>query len=258
MKIIHYPRVSSLRQAKEGDSIESQIKRLERHSKNNNDEVVDTYTDAGKSASISDDNMKIKFTNGKFIIGLDLNKRPGMKRILEEVQTDKWEGIKFVKWDRFSRNSILSKILQIYLERYGKKLIPIEDSTDPLMVEIRGALSQEEVRKMTERVRNTRLLRFEKGMMVGRCPFGYRLDKRKKTIVIDKKEADIVQDAFLMRSKGQGYREICNKHKISPQSYYNIIKNKVYIGIIEFEGKTKRGGHQPIIDEELFNKCQLK
>lgn len=254
VKVILYPRVSSKKQAEKGDSIEAQTNRLKEHSKDNNEEVVGIYTDAGKSASISEDKMTINFKNGKFIIGIDLSKRPAMRRLIEEAPSEKFEGIKFTKWDRFSRNSILSKILQIYFNRHNKILIPTDDSHDPLMVEIKGVLGEEEVRTMKQRVRTTRLLRFEKGVMAARAPIGYRLNDAKKIMEVDEWRAKMVREIFRMTSEGKGYREICKKMKIKPQTYYNIIRNKVYIGLIEFEGKIKKGTHPHLISLETFQK----
>jgi len=254
MRVIHYPRVSSSRQAKLGDSIDAQINNLNKHSKENNDEVVGIYTDAGKSASISDDKMDIEFKNDKLIIKIDLKKRVGLTKGLNEIQQDKWDGIKFVKWDRLSRNNIVSKILQIYLARHKKKLIPTDDSTDPLMIEIRGVLSEEEIRKMKERVRQTRLQRFERGVPVARPPFGYRLNKKKKIMEIDKKKSEIVKKIFKMALEGIDYKIICKEVGLAPQQYYNIIGNKVYAGIVEFEGKIKRGIHSALVGISDFKK----
>jgi len=255
------PRVSSLRQAKEGDSVSTQEKNLRKNSKRENHEIVGVYTDAGKSASISDDKIEIDFRGGKFIINLDLNKRAGLKRALEEIDKDLWDNVKFTKWDRLSRNSILSKILQIYFKRHEKKLIPIDDSNEPLLIDIKGSLNEEEVKKLAGRVRDVRQMRFEKGMFPARSPFAYRpLIKDKKVIgfKIYPKEAEIVRDVFLMASEGHSYKEICQKHKLKPQQYYNIIKNRVYCGYVNFEGQEKKGIHEAIISEEVFKKVNEK
>jgi len=255
-RAILLPRVSSLRQAKQGDSVSSQEEKLIKHSKDNGDKVVGIYTDAGKSASISDDKIDITFRDGRFIIGLNLNKRAGLKRALDEIDKDLWDLAKFTKWDRLSRNSILSKILQIYFERNGKKLIPIEDSNDPLMVDIKGALGEEEINRMKDRVRETRLYRFDKGIMVGRMPVGYVLKNKK--ILLDKKKAPMVKEIFNLTLEGVDYKQICAKFGLKPQSYYNILKNKVYTGIIEFEGNERKGTHPILISEELFKQANEK
>jgi len=256
MRVILLPRVSSLKQARQGDSVDTQINRLKQHSKDKGDEIVGTYTDAGKSASISDDKMNIKFIDGKFIIGLDLNKRVGLKKALSEIDKDLWEGAKFTKWDRLSRNNILSKILQIYFERNNKKLIPIDDSNDPLLVNIKGVLGEDEINKMKDRVRDVRLNRFESGLFPARSPYGYKpifKDKRIVGFKLNKKESLIVKAIFEKTAKGIGYKEICKEYKLKPQSYYNILKNKIYIGIVSFEGVEKKGNYFPIISKELFD-----
>src|SRR3990167_347447 len=252
MRVILYPRVSSQKQVKEWDSIDAQTERLKKFSKEKGYEIVDIYTDAGKSASISDDKFEINIKDGKFSVGINLSKRPGFKKLIEEANNGKFEAIVFYKWDRFSRNMIFSKITQIYFNRHNISLIPSDDVTDPLMIEIKGVLGQEEIRKMKERVQSTRQYRFNQGIMVGRAPFGYKWDKKKKAMVIDEKKAGIVKDIFKMTVEGFGYKVICDKHKIKPQSYYNIISNKVYIGSIQFEGQERKGVHEAIINEKLF------
>jgi site-specific DNA recombinase len=256
MKVIIYPRVSSKKQAQHGDSIEAQEFRLRQFCEQNGHEIVDVYTDAGKSASICDDNISVDLRNGKFIVGIDLRKRPAFHKLIEESMSKKFEGIVFFKWDRFSRNNLVSKLAQIYFGRRGIALIPSDDAIDPLMVEIKGALGEEEIRKMKERVRQTRMLRFEKGIMVGRAPIGYRFNKINKTMEIDKRKAAVVKGVFQAVLDGKKYAEICDTFNIKPQSFYNIIRNDVYIGVLRFEGINKKGLHEPIVSKETFYKVQ--
>lgn len=261
MRVIHLPRVSSLKQARQGDSVETQIKRLNEHSISQEDDIVGVYTDAGKSASISDDNIGIRFIDGNFLIKLDLNKRLGLKKALEEIDKDLWDGAKFTKWDRLSRNNLLSKILQIYFERNNKKLIPVDDSNEPLLVDIKGVLNEEEGKKLAGRVRDVRLSRFERGMFPARSPFGYKPIIRDKKVIgfkIDKKKADIVRQAFDYVSSGKTIQETAKVLGMGFQSIKNIIRNRVYCGFVEFEGKTQKGTYEKIIGEEIYWKCQEK
>ena len=256
-----HPRVSSRKQLLQGDSVKIQEDKLVEHSKQNNDNVVGIHTDAGKSATISDENIEIWHKEGFIYAKINIKKRKGINEILDLLNDDDWNCLKITKWDRFSRNNLFSKLMQIYFERNNKKIIAIDDSSDPLMIEIKGVLSEEEIRKMKERVRDTRLSQFEKGIIVGRCPVGYlpifknKRDRRGITgIKIDPKKVSMIQDVFFLTSQGKSYKEICDKWKLKPQSYYNIIRNKIYIGIVEFEGNEKKGIHESIISEELFNK----
>lgn len=255
-KAIIYARVSSSSQL-EGNSIEAQISRLTQFCKEKGYEIADKYIDGGKSASIEEDKILINIKSSNINISLDLNKRPLFKKLLEEAGNHKFDAIVFWKWDRFSRNNIFSKLFQLYFKRFRIDLIPSDDSSDPLMIEIKNALSEEEIRKMKARVRQTRLYRFEQGMMVGRSPYGYEPVILKKKLVGFKpklKEAEIVKKVFEYTLEGKDYKKICSQFKIAPQQYYNIIRNPVYAGFILFEGKIKEGTHPKIIDIETFKK----
>lgn len=257
MRVKHYPRVSSLKQAKSGDSVEYQEKRLEEHSLENRDEVVEVLTDAGKSASISDDKIKVWHKEGFVYAKIDIRKRIGMNNILDSLKSDNWDTLKITKWDRFSRNSIFSQLMLIYFKENNKSIIAVDDSNEPLVKEIQGVLSQEEINKIKKRVQSARLTRFNNSIFPARSPFGYRPIKKQGKIVgfkIDKKEGEIVSDCFKMTYEGSSYKEICKKHKLKPQQYYNIIKNRAYCGYIQFEGEEKKGLHEPIISEELWRK----
>ena len=195
------------------------------------------------------------FNISNIAIKIDFSKRPAFKWLIENASKNIYDTIVFYKWDRFSRNSIFSKISKIYFSRYNIRLIPSDDSIEPLMIDIKGSLGEEEIRKMKERVRLVRQNRFEKGDMTAKAPVGYRLNKDTKKMQIDKVKAKIVLKAFEMTADAYSYKGICKELKLKPQSYYNIVRNKVYMGIIEFEGKERKGNHPSIITEELFYQC---
>jgi site-specific DNA recombinase len=260
MKVVLYPRVSSKKQLK-GESIDAQVSRLKKFCEDNNYEVVDIYSEEGKSASLKEDTTNLMANTKKFSIEFDLNQRPALKRIINDADAGKFSGIVFYKWDRWSRSVIFAKICKMYFDSKNIELIPSDDSRDPLASSIMQILGEEEIRKMKARVRETRILRFQKGMMTGRSPFGYMTIVRDKKVVGFKpktKEAEVVKDIFKMASEGIDYKEICSKHKIKPQQYYNIIKNKVYCGIVSFEGQEKQGIHEPLISKELFDSLQKR
>lgn len=259
IKVILYPRVSSISQLNSGDSIDSQIKRLTDFSNDRGYEIVDIYTDSGKSASIDEDSLKQELTEHIFINSFKLNKRPAFQKLLREAKTGKFDAIIFFKWDRYSRDIAFADLTTRYFNKYKIRLIPSDDSEDPFVSSIMGVINKQEIEKMKERIRLTRLNQFSKGIITGRCPIGYKpIFKNKKDrrgiicIVPDPKKMGMIQDIFFMTSQGKKYKEICDKHKLKPQSYYNIIKNKIYIGIVTFEGEEKKGNFKHIISEEVF------
>lgn len=255
MRVAIYPRVSSLQQAKAGDSIEAQTARLTSFCKEKGYEIVGVYTDAGKSASLDEDSIKIDFSGHRLKCEIPTQKRPGFEQLLSDAKEKKFDAIVFYKYDRFARSVLLSITSQIYFKSHGVQLIPTDDSSDTLVRDLMTVLNQQETRLKNERVRLVRQKRFEQGVMVGRAPFGYRFNKQKKLMEVDKRQAEIVRQVFQMTIEGKGYADICKETGLNPQSYYNIIRNKVYYGIVEFEGQAKMGVHQPIIDEEAFRKA---
>ncbi len=261
MRVKHYPRVSSKKQADKGDSVEFQDSRLKEDSKKEGDEVVAVITDAGKSASISDDKIEIRHKDGFVYAKIDIRKREGMNEILDTLTDDDWDALKITKWDRFSRNNIFSQLMLIYFRDNNKKIVAVDDSNDSLVRDILSVLGQSEIKKLVSRVRDVRKLRFKQGMFPARSPFGYKPIKRQDKIIgfkLHPKESKVVSDVFLMTEKGDSYKDICSKHKLKPQSYYNIIKNRIYCGYIEFEGVEKKGSHEAIVSEELWRKINDK
>lgn len=259
IRVILYPRVSSKRQAESGDSIPAQSSRLTEFCRERKYEIVDQYTDAGKSASFDEESLKQELSNDDFINSFKLSKRPAFARLLREAKSDKFNAIVFYKWDRFARDIAFADLATTYFNKFGIKLIPSDDSEDPFMSSLMAVINKKEIEKMKERVKSIRLMRFENGIFTSRACYGYEpIIKDKKVIGFKPKtkEANIVRQCFQMTSEGFGYKEICSKFKLNPQSYYNIIKNPVYCGYIEFEGKTKKGIHESIISEELFNKVK--
>lgn len=261
MRVILYPRVSSKKQLEQGDSIEAQINRLKKFAEENNYEVVDIYVDGGKSASIKEDDLKQRINNNIFSNNFNLNTRPGFKKLLEEAPIKKFDAVVFYKWDRYSRDIAFAELSLRYFSRYKIKLIPSDDSDDPFVSSIMRAMGSAEIKKMGERVRNVRLNQFQRGLPVGRVPLGYKaIFKNKKNkrgiekIIPDNKKAEMVRDIFERTAKSESYKKICADYKINPQTYYNILKNKVYVGIIQFEGQEKEGIHEPIISKELWEK----
>lgn len=256
-----YPRVSSKKQAEEGDSVDFQEQRLTSQAKLNNKKIVDIITDAGKSASISDDKIKIWHKDGYVYAKIDIKKRFGMNKILDSLSEDNWDELNVTKWDRFSRNDIFSQLMIIYFKDHNKEIVAIDDSNDNLIRGIMSVLGQEEIKKLKSRVRDVRLMRFEKGMFPARSPFGYNPIKKNKKVVgfkINEKEAKIIKECFNDCLNNIDYKVTCKRLGIYPQQYYNILKNRSYCGYVQFEGKEIKGTHKPIISEEIYNQAREK
>jgi site-specific DNA recombinase len=260
MKVVLYPRVSSKAQL-EGDSIDAQVLRLTNFCNSKGYEIIGTYTDAGKSASIDEDSITQNVSELYFTNSFKLSKRPGFKRLLQEAKEKKFDAIICYRWDRFSRDISFADLSVRYFKSYGIKIIPTDDSEDPFVSSIMQVVNKQEIDKMKARVRQTRLYRFEQGIMTGRSPFGYQPIIKDKKIIGFKpnpKQAEIVKTAFKLTTEGVDYKTICKQLKLAPQSYYNIIRNKVYAGVVIFEGIERNGCHEALISLEDYNKVNSK
>jgi len=259
-----YPRVSSDDQFKVGKSFPAQINRLTKFCKDNEIEIYKIYDqDGGRTAAIKEDSINIKVVEDELFLSFDLRKRPSFMQMLKDARKGLFNEIIVWKWDRFSRNAMFQKATIILFKRYGVKIIPTDDSKDPMTRDLLGVIAEQEPNKIRERVSSVFEDKFNKGLIIGNPPYGYKyIGKGKdKKIVIDSDKALVVKSAFEMTLEGVKWDKICSDLNLAKSTYFRMVKNPVYYGLIEFKGfnhvvKTKIGIHQPIISKELFDKVQ--
>lgn len=242
-------RVSSDEQVKHGLSLNNQETRVKEFGA----KKENIFTDEGKSASFKEEDYTFINNEEHFGILFIKKKRPNFGKMLSIIKPG--DEVIFTQWDRISRFTALQKIFQKYCQINNIELTPTDDTLDPLLTDIKGSMSEEEIKKLKHRIMAVRIDLFKKGIHPYRCPFGYKKNEKTKEIEINPKEAEIVKKVFEL-SLTKGYKEICQELNINPQTYYNIIKNDIYIGIIHLEKESKKGVHEPIISEELFNKIK--
>lgn len=167
---------------------------------------------------------------------------------------------------------------------FEKENIDTADMTDEMMITIMGGLAQEESVSISKNLKWSYQKRFEKGIVnVFSAPFGFKLNNG--ALIIDKIQAQIVEEIFDMFLNGIGYQrisEICqSKYKAYKDkfSYYGIryiLSNEKYIGDSVYQKtfttnnlpfkKLKNDGqlnkyhiqntHEAIISKEIFEKAQ--
>jgi len=259
-QIAIYVRVSSKESAKEGYSLEAQKQKLSAYAEIKEWDVYKIYEDAGIS--------------GKSIKG-----RKAFQEMMKDAYAKNFSGILIFKLDRAFRNTLDALKTLDTLKEIEVDLISISEQIDTttamgkMFFTIISSFAQMERELTAERMSLTLNKKFEDGIMVGKSPAGYKWSKTKKEMVVDEPMADIVKDIFKMTIEGKNYKEICEKYKgkikqkkkgkiiygnLKPQSYYNIIRNPVYIGVIEFNGVKKIGRHTKIIDYSTFKKVNPK
>jgi len=251
-RVALYIRVSSQEQKREGLSLDAQLRKLQQYCEFKGWEIFKIYKDEGLSAGTVD-------------------KRPNFKKMIEEAQSGKFSTILILKFDRAFRN-VRDAINNFFdLMDIGIDFVSITEEIDTTTPTGRfffvmiSALAQLEKDMTADRNKFISRDKFERGIIPTRMPFGYKAiykDKKKKKNVIgvriDPKESKIVRECFNLTILGYSYKEICKRLKLKPQQYYNIIKNKSYCGYISFGGQEKKGIHEPIVSEEVFNEINSK
>ncbi|HEY9177645.1 MAG TPA: recombinase family protein [Flavipsychrobacter sp.] len=260
-KVILYLRVSTEEQTK-GLSIRQQEAELMRHCQDKGWIVIDVIYEKGQSAKSFKRRSWAEFELG-------LNKR---------ISQNKPDILLVTKIDRFSRNAgetrrmvdlLKSKNIQLYTSMEG-----LYDFQDPSLYysnTINSASAEYENLIKARNVTSAMRQGLEEGRWMWRAPIGYKNDVVTKLIVPNEK-GHIVAKCFEKMATGlfsadQVRREAVNEGlKVAKSTFYNILKNPLYAGVItrhaytesgrEIPEKRVKGIHAPLISESTFYKVQ--
>ena len=180
-----YIRVSTAMQV-DGYSLDAQKDRLVKFAEFQGMEIIREYCDAGKS--------------GKSIIG-----RPQFQKMLQDVADDR-DGVSYIlvfKLSRFGRNAadVLNSLQ--YIQDYGVNLICVEDGIDSskdsgkLTITVLSAVAEIERENILVQTMEGRRQKAREGKWNGgQAPFGYLLDSKNSTLIVNPEEAEIVRLIF--------------------------------------------------------------
>ena len=274
LKVTYYARVSSEKD-EQLNSLSNQVFYFENHIKEvSNWTYVEGYIDEGISAT-------------------SVNKRDSFKKMIADSKKGMFDLILTKEVTRFARNTLDSisytqKLLDnnvgVYFQSDNINTI-MPDSE--LRLTIMASVAQDEVRKLSERVKFGFSRSIEKKRVLGNNNiFGYRKDKTK--LVIHEEEAKMIRELFEIYSGGEiGFYKISEYFKqkgykgkngtpISSQTLRRIIRNPKYKGyyrtgtvkVVDY--KLHKAQKMPkeewkvfeckenipaIVSEELWEKC---
>ncbi len=254
-----YTRVSSQMQVEEGFSLPAQLERLRAYCASQDWDVTDIYTDEGESAKSTD--------------------RPELQRMLTDIKEKKIDIVLVYRLDRLTRSVLdLYELLKIFdMHNVGfKSSTEVFDTTTAmgrLFITIVAALAQWERENLGERVKFGSRQKAKTGQLVTpRELFGYNLANGK--LVINENEAEIVREIFRLYLSGNGMIRILKwlndpdypqlGRKMSHWSHHSLnylISNPFYAGYIRYDKSAKeaiieKADHEPIINEEIFERAQ--
>ncbi len=250
-KIGIYIRVSTQEQVQEGYSIEAQTDRLSNYCKAKDWNIYHIYTDGGFSGS----NMN----------------RPAMQKLIDDIKNHRIDCVLVYKLDRLSRSQkdTLFLIEDLFL-RNNVEFVSMNENFDTstpfgrATIGILSVFAQLEREQIKERSAMGRTERAKNGYWHGGgfTPFGYNYVNG--GLIIDEFQAMQVKEAYKMYLDNVSIYQITNilneKYKqIDHESTVrSILTTPLYKGVIQWNGNTYQGKHEPIIDELTYAKVEKK
>ena len=210
--------------------------------------------------------------------------RPGLKRLLEDIEANKVDTIVVYKVDRLTRSlADFAKIVEA-LDARGVSFVSVTQqfntttSMGRLTLNILLSFAQFEREVTGERIRDKIAASKRKGMwMGGTVPLGYDVKERK--LIVNPNDAKLVVRLFhlylelgcVSKLKERLDQEgIKSKERTSAAgnrsggtSYYRgalyqILKNRIYLGEIPHRGQNHPGEHAAIVPRELWERVQAQ
>ena len=234
VKVVFYGRVSTSHEA-QMDAMENQILWYESVLKDHpNWQKVDAYWDKGISGTVAEN-------------------RPGFMKMINDAKAKRFELVVTRETSRFARNTVDSLKYTRDLADMGVEVffyndnIWSQESDGELRLTIMSAMSQDESRHISSRVRAGQATSREEGVLYGSGNIlGYNLirgDKSKdNTYSINESQADTVRRIFQLYLQGLGAKRIANilmeEHRLTATgltrwTVTNVMKtltNKTYCG----------------------------
>ena len=248
-----YVRYSSVNQTEQ--SIDGQTRVCKEFCNKNHIQIINIYADRATSAS------------------KDIEKRISFLKMIKDSEKHSFDAVVVYKLDRFSRSRYDMANFKYRLRKNGVQLISATEniSTDPEGIILESVLegmaefySAELSQKITRGLRESAYKHNSTG---GFIPLGYKSVNKK--LVIDKKKAHIVKEAFKMYAEGHTVADICRAFNakgyrtskgtpFGKSSFTRIFRNEKYIGVYRFQDYRAENTIPPIVDEKLFKKVQAR
>ena len=252
-----YARVSSKEQEKEGFSIAAQLKLLKEYAAAQGFTVVGEYVDVETAKQI-----------GRSAFGqmVSLLRKRNLARILLVEKTDRlYRNLKdWVTLDELD--------LEIHLVKEGVVLSRDSRSSEKFMHGIKVLMAKNYIDNLSEEARKGMLEKAEQGIWPTKTPLGYRNvagPDGKRVIEPDPEVAPIIarlfqwyapgyvslKDATRMAAEaGLKYRRSGSLVPIS--TVHKILRNRLYMGEFEWNGRLYQGRHVPLVARELWERVQ--
>lgn len=192
--------------------------------------------------------------------------RPEIQKLLDDAENGLIGTVYIYKLDRMSRDVIdtLNLIYRI-LPKYGVQVVSMserietDNPMDKVMLTVNAAMNQYEREIIRIRMSAGMVERVKKGLWMGggKVPLGYYYDRNDGILHPKEDEADRIRQAYKLYLEGLSTTAIATLLGFKRDVVVtNILKRKSNIGYIEYKGKTYKGLHEPIVDEDTYYAVQ--
>lgn len=214
--------------------------------------------------------------------------RPGLKRLLADIEARKIDVVVVYKVDRLTRAlSDFARIIEVFDKRNVSfvsvtQAFNTTSSMGRLTLNVLLSFAQFEREVTGERIRDKVAASKAKGMwMGGNVPLGYDIpvDRQSRALVVNVPEAEAVRLIFRrylelgsvrLLAADLNERGLVTKRRVAGSGremgglswkegpLYYFLKNRIYRGEIAHKGKVYAGQHEAIVDADLFERVQKR
>src|SRR3982074_3237683 len=252
-----YARVSSKEQEKEGFSIPAQLKLLKGYAAANGFAVAQEYIDVETAKQTG------RAAFGEMVAYLKAH--PSVRVMLVE------------KTDRLYRNlkdwvTVDELEMEIHFPKEGVVLSRESRSSEKFMHGIKVLTAKHYIDNLSEEARKGMQEKAEQGIWPTVAPLGYRNlmgPNGKKIIEPDPEVAPLIGRLFEWYAAGTlSLREAARKARaaglvprksgapVPVSTVHAILRNRLYAGAFEWNGRRYLGTHQPLVSSELWERVQ--
>ena len=256
-RAVIYARVSSKDQEREGFSIPAQLQLLRGYATAREQVVAQEFVDVETAKQAG---------------------RTGFGDMLAFLRKDKSCQILLVeKTDRLYRNlkdwvTLDGLDLEIHLVKENIVISPESRSSEKFMHGIKVLMAKNYIDNLSEETKKGMLEKARQGIWPSNAPLGYLNTmgtEGKRTIVPDPALAPLIRGMFeryatgkhslkeiaqLARQDGMLYPK--SKHPVPTSTVHKILRNRIYSGDFDFDGKMFPGKYEAIISRELWEQVQ--
>ena len=257
-RFVALARVSSREQEREGFSLEVQEDALRRYATQAGGEIAKFYRIA-ETASKGDERKTF---------------RELVAYAKKNAET--LDGLLFYKVDRAARNLFDYVELERLESEYNLPFISVSQPTEStpagrMMRRTLANMASFYTEQQSVDVREGLARRVQEGWFVTRGPYGYRNIRKegRGMVEVDPVPADNVKrifqlfayhnhtlDTLIEKLAAEARQFRSSMPKFPRSSVHNILKDRAYIGEIEFRGQWYPGKHEPLIDREIWDRVQ--